>query len=188
MITSSTDSSSAPADSGRALLVIDGDCAAGKTTLAGQIAARLSCNIFHMDDFFLPPDKRTDKRLSEAGGNVDYERFLSEVLTPLVTGKPFTYGAYSCSADTVINVKTTPQPVTVIEGSYSLHPAFREPYQTLHAMKVFMQLSSAEQLRRIRERNGEAMLRRFQTEWIPMEKQYHAAFRDTWEDVTFIDG
>lgn len=173
---------------GRAVLVIDGDCAAGKTTLAAQIAARLSCNVFHMDDFFLPPAMRTPARLFEPGGNVHYERFRSQVLEPMLENKPFAYGAYSCGADETYTVRVTPEPVSVIEGSYSLHPRYLDAYQTLRAVKVFMRIAPEEQIRRIQSRNGEAMLRRFREEWIPMEKRYRQAYEKAWGSVLFTDG
>lgn len=173
---------------GRAVLVIDGDCAAGKTTLAAQVAARLPCNLFHMDDFFLPPALRTEARLAEAGGNVDYERFLSQVLAPLVSGRAFAYGAFSCADFSTTDISVTPGPCAVIEGSYALHPRFLDAYRALRAVKLFLRVAEAEQLRRIRQRNGEAMLRRFRDEWIPMEKRYQAAFRTQWGDVQIIDG
>jgi len=170
----------------RAVLVIDGDCAAGKTTLAAQIAAMMDCNVFHMDDFFLPPALRTEARLLEAGGNVDYERFLAEVLRPLLANKPFSYGAYSCTDGSTLAVSVTPRPVTVVEGSYALHPRFLDIYRALDAVLVFLTISPEEQLRRIKSRNGEAMLRRFLEEWIPMEKKYRLTYEKIWGDVLFI--
>ena len=80
-----------------AIVAIDGNCTSGKTTLANQLAANYDCNIFHMDDFFLRPEQRTPERFSEVGGNVDYERFLAEVLIPLKLGKPFSYRPFDCS-------------------------------------------------------------------------------------------
>lgn len=69
---------------GRAVAAIDGNAAAGKSTLAARIAAffapQYSVNVFHMDDFFLPGALRTPERLAEPGGNVHYERFQDEVL------------------------------------------------------------------------------------------------------------
>mgnify|MGYP001356719858 CR=1 FL=1 len=173
---------------GRGLLVIDGDCAAGKTTLAAQVCAQLDCNVFHMDDFFLPPALRTEERLAEAGGNVHYERFEKQVLTPLFKNEPFVYGAYSCMTRKTAEVFVTPKPAAIIEGSYALHPRFLETYGAMNAMLVFMRISAGEQLRRIQKRNGEAMLRRFRDEWIPMEKRYQQAFEHQWEDVKFTDG
>lgn len=176
------------AQNGRAVLVIDGDCAAGKTTLAAQLAALTGCTVFHMDDFFLPPAMRTPERLSEAGGNIDYDRFLSQVLKPLLAGGPFTYGAYSCQYGTTRYQSVTPQRAVVIEGSYALHPCFLATYQALGAVKVFLYLQPEEQFRRILKRNGAQMLRRFREEWIPMEKQYQTTYGKSWGDVRRIDG
>ena len=66
------------------IVAIDGNCTAGKTTLANQLAEIYDCNIFHMDDFFRRPEQRTVERFAEIGGNVDYERFNKEVLLPLI--------------------------------------------------------------------------------------------------------
>jgi shikimate kinase len=66
----------------RVLIAIDGYSGSGKSSLAEMIQQRTDCNLFHMDDFFLQEYQRTPKRLLEPGGNVDYERFLEEVLIP----------------------------------------------------------------------------------------------------------
>jgi uridine kinase len=173
---------------GHAVLVIDGDCAAGKTTLAARIAARFSCNLFHMDDFFLPPALRTEERLSEPGGNVDYERFFTQVLVPLKGNEAFTYGAYSCADGSTATAAVAPRPCAVVEGSYALHPRFLDAYREMGAMLLFLRVPEDEQLRRIQKRNGEAMLRRFRDEWIPLEKRYQQAFLPLWGDVTVTDG
>ena len=68
------------------IVAIDGKCASGKTTLAAELAEIYDCNVFHMDDFFLRPEQRTQQRFAESGGNVDYERFREEVLFPLLSG------------------------------------------------------------------------------------------------------
>lgn len=80
----------------RLLLAIDGGSASGKTTLAALLAQRYGCPVFHMDDFFLRPEQRTPQRLAEPGGNVDRERFFSEVLQPLRQGGPASYRRYDC--------------------------------------------------------------------------------------------
>ena len=172
----------------RTVLVIDGDCAAGKTTLAAQLSAQLRCNVIHIDDFFLPPALRTEARLQEPGGNIDYERFISQVLIPLTQNKPFAYDAYSCRDGSLSSVPVQPELLTIIEGSYALHPRFQFAYRVLHTIQVFMRISADEQISRIRLRSGEAMLRRFREEWIPMEKLYQQTYEKDWTDVRFIDG
>ena len=64
-------------------VVIEGSSASGKTTLAEMLREIYGCTVFHMDDFFLRPEQRTSDRYAQIGGNVDYERFLYEVLIPL---------------------------------------------------------------------------------------------------------
>ena len=60
-------------------VAIDGNCAAGKSTLGALLQEVYGANLFHMDDYFLPFACKTPERLAEPGGNVDYERFREEV-------------------------------------------------------------------------------------------------------------
>ncbi len=161
---------------GRAVLVLDGDCASGKTTLTALLAQLYDCNVIHMDDFFLPFALRTPARMAEAGGNVHYERFAAQVLAGLQHGGIFAYEAYNCHTGECRTVQLAPAPVTLIEGSYALHPRFATAYTALHAVRALMQVDTAEQERRIRARNGQTMLARFQNEWIPLEKRYFQAY------------
>ena len=78
------------------LIAIDGRCAAGKTTLAAWLQKETGCNVIHMDHFFLRREQRSSRRLQEPGGNVDYERFLTEVMTPLCRGQAFSYRPFDC--------------------------------------------------------------------------------------------
>ena len=64
-------------------VAIDGPCTSGKTTFAAMLNRRFGGNVLHMDDFFLRSEQRTPERFAEPGGNVDRERFETEVLAPL---------------------------------------------------------------------------------------------------------
>lgn len=79
-------------------LAIDGCCAAGKTTLALRLQQRYGCPVFLADDYFLQPHQRTPQRLSQAGGNMDRERLLQEVLLPLSRGEDVVFRRFDCSA------------------------------------------------------------------------------------------
>lgn len=150
-------------------VAIDGHSGSGKSTLASLIGRVYDCNIFHMDDFFLPPVLRTEDRLAEPGGNVDYLRFRQEVIAGLQSGCRFTYQPYDCRLAALTEpVSVSPKQLNIIEGSYSMHPTCVGSYQ----LKVFLAVEPEEQLRRIRQRNGEAMLKRFRREWIPLENRY----------------
>ena len=155
------------------LLAIDGDAAAGKSTLAARLQSVYNSNLIHMDHFFLRPEQRTKQRLEEPGGNVDYERFSQEVLQPLLARKTFSYRPFDCSIwDFTEKVSVGPRALTIVEGAYSLHPTLAEAYH----IKLFMTVEEQEQKRRIAARNGEEMARRFLEEWIPKEKKYFLHF------------
>jgi len=155
------------------VIAIDGRAASGKSTLAELLSQLLQAPVVHMDDFFLPPTKRTEARLSEPGGNVDYERFAAEVLPGLKAGE-FSYGVFDCSVMRVTEQANVPaSPWRIVEGSYSHHPHFGS-YADL---QVLLWVDPAEQLRRIRIRNGDEMAELFKTRWIPMEERYFEAFR-----------
>lgn len=157
----------------RVIVAIDGNCTAGKTTLAGLLKQQYDCNVFHMDDFFLRPRQRTPERLAEVGGNVDYERFQSEVLAPLTAGDVFSYRPFDCRSLTLSEpVRVVPKKLTIIEGSYCLHPYFGDPYD----LRIFLAVSAELQYRRILER-PHFLHERFFTEWIPMEQRYFDGFR-----------
>ncbi len=151
------------------LVAIDGRCAAGKSTLADLIQSVYDCNVFHLDDYFLRPEQRTPERLGEIGGNVDHERFSLEIFTKLTAGQPFEYAPYDCSVQQLgPPVSVTPKKLNVIEGSYSMRPAFLPHYD----LKIFMDIDPVAQFERIQARNGLVLSQRFADEWIPMEERY----------------
>ena len=155
------------------VIAIDGHAASGKTTLAAQLSSLYDCNVFHMDDYFLPFDRRTEVRLSQPGGNVDYERFRVEVLDSILAGGDVTYSAFDCSTGAFLPPVTKERkPLTVIEGSYAHHPHFGNAYD----LRIALVISEDVQHQRILARNGERMLAMFVERWIPMEHRYFEAF------------
>ena len=154
------------------IVAIDGKCTSGKTTLASQLAEIYDCNVFHMDDFFLRPEQRTPERFAEVGGNVDYERFHEEVLLPLKSGKAFSYRPFDCSTFTLsAPVTVAPKKLNIIEGTYSHHPYFGNPYD----FKIMLTVDEETQRKRILERPA-FLHKRFFEEWIPMENRYFDGF------------
>lgn len=156
------------------LIGIDGMCGSGKTTLGYYIQQQLGGNLFHMDDFFLQNNQRTKKRMEEIGGNVDYERFSDEVLKPILQQEAVFYRPFDCAVREIKEGRSIPyQRLNVIEGSYSLHPYFGDVFD----VKIFMTIKYNKQLEIIRLRNGEDMLKRFVSEWIPKENAYFETFQ-----------
>lgn len=155
------------------IIAIDGRCASGKSTKARELQKELDCAVFHMDDFFLPPEKRTEERLSQPGGNVDYERFLSEVLQPLREEREVLYRPFSCKNKAFGQAVSIPlKKINIVEGSYSLHPWFWQHYD----LRIFLDISPEEQLARIKNRSPEK-LDDFINKWIPLEEKYFDFYR-----------
>ena len=151
------------------VIAIDGRAASGKTTAAKLLAEILKTGIIHMDDFFLPQDLRTPTRLAEAGGNVHYERFKLEVLPDLRKESGLSYRKFDCSKNAPGELREIGAAKwRIVEGAYSLHPEFGN-YADL---KVFFDIAPAEQVKRIRKRNGEKKMQMFLSRWIPMEEYY----------------
>ena len=126
-----------------------------------------------MDDFFLRMEQRTPERLKEPGGNVDYERFEETVLRPILQKQTVWYQPFSCQKWGLLE----PYPVSykklnIIEGSYSMHPYFKNPYH----IRVFLNISPEDQIENIKKRNGLEKAKQFQNMWIPKEEAYFEKF------------
>lgn len=157
----------------RLIIAIEGSCTAGKTTLAAQLQESYDCNVFHMDEFFLRPEQRTAARYAEIGGNVDYERFREEVLQPLKAGLEFTYRPFDCKTFTLSPAVGLPvKRLNIIEGSYSMHPYFGDPYD----LRILLTVTADTQRERILQRPA-FLHEPFFTRWIPMENKYLEIFR-----------
>lgn len=156
------------------IVAIDGRCGSGKSILAHLIAEKFDCNIFHMDDFFLPLEMKTPERLAEPGGNVHSERFLEEVLKPLKEENSIQYQPYDCQIwDFTKAYEIERKQINIVEGSYSLHPTLEEFYD----LKVFLTVDPEVQKERILKRNGEEKLQMFINRWIPMEEHYFSELK-----------
>ena len=153
---------------GRCLVAIDGNSGSGKSTLAAQLAAASVATLFHMDDFFLPPQLRTEARLDTPGGNIDSERFVKEIIKGLEKGKTFSYRAFSCKNSSYIEKTAPHSTVNIFEGVYSMHP----DWQAELNLKVFLQIPPEVQQDRILHRSGPEQLKKFTELWIPLENRY----------------
>ena len=160
-------------EKGHCVVAIDGRCAAGKSTLASELAEEFDGQVIHMDDFFLRPEQRTKERFETPGENVDHERMMEEVFPYINKEENFSYYPFDCSimeiASEPIEVKETK--LIIVEGSYSLRKEFRPYYD----ITVFLTISPSEQIERIANRNPDK-LDRFINEWIPLEEKYFEAY------------
>ncbi|MDR0960150.1 MAG: hypothetical protein LBM23_07335 [Propionibacteriaceae bacterium] len=127
--------------------------------------------VIPMDHFFLRPEQRTAERFAEPGGNIDYERFSDEVIEPLRAGRPFSYQPFDCQAGELgAPIEVTPSRVTIVEGSYALHPRFADAY----GLSVLLTVDPDTQRHRLEERSP-GLVDRFEHEWIPLEERYLTA-------------
>lgn len=154
----------------RVVIAVDGKSGTGKSHLSKLIKACLSCSVVQMDDFFLPWEKRDAKRLSFVGGNLDSERFYADVITPLKEKREsFSYYPFDCSVMKLSDKeRKISGNVILVEGVYSLLPAFRPSYDLGYILEAPYQ----DRLYRIMARGGSRMLERFVNEWIPLEDEY----------------
>ena len=156
-------------NNGRAVIAIDGNCAAGKSTLADEIQSVFGGTVIRADSFFLPFDMRTDERLGEPGGNFHRERFIAEVIDGIKSKTAFDYGVFDCKEGEVTHSVTVDEnSLIIVEGSYCMHPAINFEYD----LKIFCTTDEKTQLSRIEKRNGEVMTEVFKAKWIPLENRY----------------
>ena len=152
-------------------IVIDGRCGTGKTTFAERLAAKLHAPVIHVDDFYLPKEKRTPERMEKCGGNIDSERFCAEVMIPLQNGEPFSYRPYDCGKGELCSPVNVPESkACIIEGTYSylLCPDSR--------ITVFVTATAEEQIARLSLRESAEKLEMFRKIWIPREEKYFETF------------
>ena len=155
------------------LIAVDGRCGSGKSTLGAYLQQKMHGNLLHMDDFYLRPEQRTPKRRAEPGGNVDYERFEETVLRPVLQKQTVWYQPFSCQKWGLLEAyPVSYKKLNIIEGSYSMHPYFKNPYH----IRVFLNISPEDQIENIKKRNGLEKAKQFQNMWIPKEEAYFEKF------------
>lgn len=151
-----------------AIIAIDGRCASGKTTLANQLQQEFGCNAIHMDDFYLPLSERDVNWQCTPAKNIDFQGLLA-VLNQIKAQSEYQFSPYCCEKGSYKEPLTfCANPITIVEGSYCCHPCLYEYYD----VRLFMDIPSDEQKKRLLNRNGEEGYARFQTIWIPLEEMY----------------
>ena len=158
------------------IISIDGMTGAGKTTLTQELSEKLNAQIFHADDFLLPPSLRTEERYNEPGGNIHYERMKEEVIDKIKEGKindvikykPFNYIIQDFGEEIYLKMNI----INIVEGSYCLNPYFGKYYDIC----IFMKINEKKQIERLTKREP-IMINDFINKWIPLEKKYHEAFK-----------
>ena len=160
-------------DKEKVIIAIDGRCASGKTTLARKIQMAYShpSQILHMDDFYMPLNRRKTNWEQEIAGNMDFERFISQALLPAYQNKEIVYQPFSCQKKTLLeSTLLEPCDLTIVEGSYAMHNSLCQYYDLM----IFLTCNQEVQRNRIIEREKERYIQ-FEQRWIPMEEAYFKA-------------
>jgi uridine kinase len=138
---------------------IDGFGAAGKTELAAEIAAMLpGASVVQVDDFARPGLRGWDR-----------DRFASQLLEPLLSGRTARYRRWDYLADRCLDwVEVAPGAPVIVEGVSATDVRLPVPWD----ITVWLEVAETERYRRILERDDEAMLERWRADWWPSEQAY----------------
>ena len=152
------------------VIAIDGKSGSGKTTLANYLKENFDSNVIHTDDYFLQLNLRTKERRNEIGGNINYEKFKNDVIDHLKND--ITIEAFNCKTLTFKEkIILKHKKITIIEGSYALHPYFGKYYD----YSIGIDIDSKKQIERLKKREG-INLDNFINLWIPLENKYFDYF------------
>jgi uridine kinase len=167
----------------RLVIAIDGHGGAGKSTIAGLVAAATGAAVVHTDDFFITPPRPASGRPgpAEAGPDIgcyyDWSRLRAEAVEPLRAGRVASFRSSDPEqrstadgnwADGLVTVR--PSALIVVEGVSSGAPALSGLVQR----SVFVDTPAAERIRRLRRRvrPGE-----WDDEWLAAEQAYFSLVR-----------
>ena len=154
--------------SGQVVISIDGPCGGGKTTVANEIEKTLGYNILHMDDFYLPFDKRDKNWMNIIAGHMDYDRLIENVLIPYKEKRKTNYISYDCHSDKYLQeIPIDLDKFLVIEGSYTSNPILDKYVNA----KIFVDINKDEQVKRLTKRNP-SVVDKFLSMWVPFENRY----------------
>lgn len=143
---------------------VDGFGAAGKTTLAAALVAALpGAVVVHVDDFARPDLTGWER-----------DRFVGQVLRPLLAGRPAHYQRWDFDTDTGAEWHDVPAGVpVVVEGVSSTDDRLGVPWD----VTVWVEAGREVRLARALARDGEAMRERWLTDWMPSEERWAEAQR-----------
>lgn len=154
--------------SGQVIISIDGPCGSGKTTFSDAVRQELGFNILHMDDFYLPFQKRDKNWMNIIAGHMDFDRLIKNVLIPYKERQKTNYISYDCHSDRYMQeIPIDLNKFLIIEGSYTSHPILDKYVD----VKIFVEVDKGEQVRRLTKRNPKTV-DKFLSMWVPFENNY----------------
>lgn len=156
----------------RSIIGIDGLGASGKTTVAQAVALlRKDVSIIHTDEFYLPENERGKKAPANDGvsQDFDWDRLDAQVFQAAARGLLVKYQHYDWRADRWGDwIEVPAGNWIIIVGVYALQSRFF-PYLDY---SIWVDIPREERIRRMTEREGEAVSELWQQKWLPIEERY----------------
>lgn len=159
------------------LVAVDGRCGSGKTSFASAAWLLIPGfkHILHMDDHYLPQERRAKNWMDIPAGNMDLEAVRTQVLAPVREGRPLAYPPIlQAAAEKTTDldgepIETDPDgaELILVEGAYSQHPSLAPYYD----YKIFLTCDREEQTRRLQKREGD-YYPTFDRIWRTLEERY----------------
>ena len=143
---------------------VDGLGAAGKTTLAARLAAALpGAAVVAVDDFARPGIRGWDR-----------DRFVAQLLLPLLAGRVARYQRWDFDADSGAEwLEVQPGHPVVVEGVSATDVRVPVPWD----LTLWVDVPREERHRRAYARDGAERWPRWVTDWFPSEEAYEAEQR-----------
>lgn len=153
------------------LLAIDGPCGGGKSSLAALLAELFPCRVLHMDDYYLPPERRSPGGNGPPAAIWTWSAFCRRPCCPPPEERPSPAGPTAAKGDSWRRPECSPPPPHRSGGK--LQPASSAgPHYDL---KIFLYCRPGEQLARLKRREGTG-LEAYRQRWIPLEEAYYRTF------------
>jgi uridine kinase len=144
------------------LIALDGRSGAGKTWLAGRLAAPLGAPVIHMDDLYPGWD----------GPAAAGDELAEWVIAPLARGEPARWRRFDWGTMSYAEWHTTePADVVLLEGCGSVRSALAAAY----AARIWVEAPAADRRRRLRARPDWAAYEPHTSRWADLEDQLYRA-------------
>ncbi|HJQ91655.1 MAG TPA: hypothetical protein VJ950_08100 [Acidimicrobiia bacterium] len=159
---------------GPILVALDGRSAAGKSTLAGEVAPLVGAVVIDGDDFYSGGTAATWDAMSaaeKANHCVDWRR-QRPVLEKLAIGVAATWHPYDWEADNgslaATPVVCEPAPVIILDGVYSARPELAD----LFDLRVLLDAPATLRRAQLIQREGEGYREEWNARWDEAEQWY----------------
>jgi uridine kinase len=173
------------------LIGIDGPGGSGKSTFAAALCTALlqratGALIIHTDDFFCPfPDQNENDQSGLPDGEIDWNRLLEQVITPIRDNRPGRFQKYDWPSRTLAAWHTIDVGGTVIiEGIRALHRALAPTYD----FRIWLECPREVCLARGIARDGEEARRRWEQDWLPADDRFIRQHRPAATAELIVDG